>query len=87
MDSVIIPTHDRRHLVLRLLSALARQRVEPGAFEVIVVVDGASDGTAEALRSEHWPFPLRVVEQPRWSGSRPQSRRGGRDRRVLRLPG
>jgi peptidoglycan/xylan/chitin deacetylase (PgdA/CDA1 family) len=45
--SVVIPTRDRRHLVLRTLeSALAQQDVE---LEVVVVDDGSRDGTAEAL--------------------------------------
>jgi len=65
MLTVIIPTHERRDLVLRLLEALGRQRIEAGAFDVVVVVDGATDDTAEALRSAHWPFALRVIEQPR----------------------
>lgn len=65
MLTVIIPTHDRHHLVLRLLSALARQHVAPGSFEVVVVVDGATDATAQALRAARWPFALRVIEQPR----------------------
>jgi glycosyltransferase involved in cell wall biosynthesis len=64
MMSVVIPTRDRRPLVLRLLSALARQCVEPGSFDVVVVADGATDDTAETLRSERWPFALQVIEQP-----------------------
>ncbi len=59
--SVVIPTHERRHLVRRSVLALAEQVFED--FEVIVVDDGSSDGTAPALRSLSVPFALRVVEQ------------------------
>ncbi len=60
--SVIIPTYQRRGLVLRSLRALAQQEFK-GNFEVIVVVDGSTDGTANALRELMTPFPLTVLEQ------------------------
>jgi glycosyltransferase involved in cell wall biosynthesis len=60
--SIIIPTYERRDLVAANVSALASQQFE-GRFEVIVIVDGATDGTAEALRRLTLPFPLTVVEQ------------------------
>jgi glycosyltransferase involved in cell wall biosynthesis len=61
--SVIIPTFQRRDLVAANVAALARQEFA-GGFEVIVVVDGSTDGTAETLRALRVPFPLRVVDQP-----------------------
>jgi glycosyltransferase involved in cell wall biosynthesis/peptidoglycan/xylan/chitin deacetylase (PgdA/CDA1 family) len=60
--SIVIPTYERRDMVVRTVTALERQ-VE-GEFEVIVVVDGSTDGTAEALRRLSLSFPLTVVEQP-----------------------
>ena len=61
--SVVIPTYQRRELVLQAVRAFARQDFA-GAFEVIVVVDGSRDGSAEALRALDMPFPLTVIEQP-----------------------
>lgn len=63
--SVVVPTHDRREALLRTLDALAwQQRVDLAELEVVVVADGCSDGTAEAIRERAWPFALQLVEQP-----------------------
>jgi glycosyltransferase involved in cell wall biosynthesis len=61
--SVIIPTYQRRDLVVSTVCALARQEYG-GTFEVVVVVDGSSDNSASALRALDLPFPLTVLEQP-----------------------
>ncbi len=61
--SVVIPTYQRRDVVVESVRALARQTFE-GGFEVVVVVDGSTDGSAEALRSLRTPFPLTVLEHP-----------------------
>jgi glycosyltransferase involved in cell wall biosynthesis/peptidoglycan/xylan/chitin deacetylase (PgdA/CDA1 family) len=60
--SVVIPTYQRRDLVVRTVKAFAHQEFQ-GSFEVIVVVDGSRDGTARALRQLTVPFPLTVLEQ------------------------
>jgi homopolymeric O-antigen transport system permease protein len=74
--SVIIPTYQRRNLALAALESLRHQDVaEP--FEVIVVVDGSTDGTAEALQKlEHLPFELTVLEQPKNLGLASARNRG-----------
>lgn len=59
--SIVIPTHQRRDIVRRNVSALARQVQKD--FEVVVVDDGSSDGTAPALRRLNVRFPLTVIEQ------------------------
>jgi peptidoglycan/xylan/chitin deacetylase (PgdA/CDA1 family)/glycosyltransferase involved in cell wall biosynthesis len=59
--SIVIPTYQRRETVVRTVAALDRQVHRD--FEVIVVDDGSTDGTAAALRSLSVPFPLTVLEQ------------------------
>jgi len=61
--SVVVPTFQRRDLVLLLLSALEKQSWD-GPFEAVVVVDGSTDGTVDALYRLDPPFPLRIVSQP-----------------------
>ena len=47
--SVLIPTYGRGPALGRLLGGLAAQTLAPYAFEVIVVDDGSSDGSADGL--------------------------------------
>jgi GT2 family glycosyltransferase len=54
-STVIICTHNRAHLLKRVLKSITRQTLKPEQFEVIVVDDGSSDDTAsvcECLRKE-----------------------------------
>jgi len=63
--SVAIPTHDRRELVtLAVQSALAQTRAP---LEVIVLADGCTDGTAQALHALG-DARVRVVELPKGPG-------------------
>jgi glycosyltransferase involved in cell wall biosynthesis len=50
--SVIIPTHDRRALVVQAVRSLLAQDYPAALLEIIVVADRCTDGTIEALRSD-----------------------------------
>lgn len=54
--SVVVPTHDTRDITLRCLASL-QPWADEGA-EVVLVDDGSSDGTAEAVRER---FPMAKV--------------------------
>ena len=62
--SVIIPTFRRRQLVEIALHALAEQSMSPADYEVNVIVDGSTDGTAELLAAAAPAYRLRGVLQP-----------------------
>lgn len=61
--SIIVPTYQRRDLVCESLETLGALKYV-GAIEIIVVVDGSTDGTAAALGQLNLPFPMRIIEQP-----------------------
>jgi glycosyltransferase involved in cell wall biosynthesis len=60
--SIIIPTYNGAHKILNLLSGLEQQSTMPD--EVIVVVDGSTDGTADLLRKTNFKFHnFNLIEQ------------------------
>ena len=61
--TVLIPTRDRRDLVLGAIESAREQTVQ--AAEILVVDDGSTDGTAEAIRAlEAMGTPVRIVPGP-----------------------
>lgn len=50
MLSVVIPTRDRRGVLLETLRSLTAQDAPKGGFELVVVDNGSTDGTADAVR-------------------------------------
>ena len=60
--SVVVPTFNRRDIVCRSVAILLRQDFPSTDYEIIVVVDGSTDGTAAALTSLNPPH-FRVIEQ------------------------
>ncbi|MFL5884584.1 MAG: glycosyltransferase family 2 protein [Thermoleophilaceae bacterium] len=61
--SVCVATYNRAEPLANLLGVFAGQSYPPDRFEVVVVVDGSTDGTAERARSLELPYELRVFEQ------------------------
>jgi GT2 family glycosyltransferase/uncharacterized membrane protein YvlD (DUF360 family) len=62
--SVMVPTHNRRSAVSRLLVALEDQDYPLDQLEIIVVADGCTDDTADVLSRYRGPLSLRVMQQP-----------------------
>ena len=60
--SVVIPTYNRAHLLVRALESVLRQTAPPG--EMIVVDDGSNDSTAEIVR-EKFPEVIYVNQANR----------------------
>jgi GT2 family glycosyltransferase len=61
--AVVVPTHQRKHSLARVLDGLSRQTCPEGLFTVVVICDGCTDGTAEMLHGSRYPFRLEVIEQ------------------------
>ena len=61
LTSVIIPTHNRRALVREAVASVLAQR--GATFELIVVDDGSTDGSAAALEAE-FGSALQVIRTP-----------------------
>jgi peptidoglycan/xylan/chitin deacetylase (PgdA/CDA1 family)/glycosyltransferase involved in cell wall biosynthesis len=60
--SVVIPTFNRRHVLERTLPSLLAQEFPPKEYEVIVVVDGSTDGTTQTFRDWKHACSLRILE-------------------------
>lgn len=76
--SVIIPTYQRCQKLRQSLDSLARQTAPADTFEVIVVVDGSSDGTIAMLQSYAAPYTLRWLVQDH-AGQAAACNRGSRE--------
>jgi peptidoglycan/xylan/chitin deacetylase (PgdA/CDA1 family)/glycosyltransferase involved in cell wall biosynthesis len=62
--SVVMTTFNRRSALERTLPTLLRQDFPSTDGEIVVVVDGSTDGTLEFLRCLKSPFRLKVLSQP-----------------------
>jgi len=60
--SVVVPTYNRIDVLPEVLAALDRQVAAP-PFEIVVVDDGSTDGTAERLAALALARPLSVLRQ------------------------
>ena len=61
--SIVVPTYNRQRILSRTLPSLLGQQGVEGKYEVIVVVDGSTDGTLEMLNRPGWGTRLRVMTQ------------------------
>jgi len=61
--SVVIATYNRAAQLRTCLDALARQDDVAGVFEVVVVMDGSTDGTRQLLADYRAPYPVRAIYQ------------------------
>ena len=61
--SVVIPTYNRRLVLERTLPTLFAQKFSDSKYEIIVVIDGSTDGTAKFLGRLKPPCALQVLEQ------------------------
>ena len=59
--SVIIPTYNRREVILECLRDLDRQTLAPERMEIVVIDDGSPDGTLEAVRAAAAGMAVRVI--------------------------
>jgi glycosyltransferase involved in cell wall biosynthesis len=61
--SVVIPTYNRKDMLLKCLAALEKQTVLPSEFEVVIVDDGSTDGAEETLAAHRFSFPIEFSRQ------------------------
>ena len=62
--TVAIASRNRRDPLRHTLLSLAEQEHRGSRFEVVTVLDGSTDGSADMARGLDVPYELRVVEQP-----------------------
>lgn len=68
--SLVIPTYNSKELLVPCLVSLNHQRLdEPDEFEVVLVDDGSTDGTGEAVDALELNYPVRRVYLPRTGSS------------------
>ncbi len=62
--SVLIPSHQRCEALRRVLLSLTEQSADAADFEVVVSIDGSTDGSEEMAVSLEVPYELRVTAGP-----------------------
>jgi len=81
--TVIVPTYNQAGSVGLCLTSLLAQTVPAGSYEILVVDDGSTDGTPEALGG--FSAPLRVVRLPENRGRSAARNAGIREARAEQI--
>jgi glycosyltransferase involved in cell wall biosynthesis len=71
--TIVIPTFQRRDTLCAAIEAIC-QISYAGEVDIVVVVDGSTDGSAEAVSEIKCPFPLNVVSQANAGAARARNR-------------
>ncbi|WP_084508397.1 glycosyltransferase family A protein [Mesorhizobium sp. WSM3224] len=61
--SALLTTHNRAHLLPRVLGGLQNQTLDQSAFEIVAIDDGSIDDTLEILAGWTNRLPLRIFHQ------------------------
>jgi GT2 family glycosyltransferase len=80
LASVIIPTRDRRELLVELLDALGKQTVPRDRFEVIIADDGSAEPAYDLATDDGW---VRISPGPPLSEYAARNRAAGEARAQL----
>ncbi|MCL6613778.1 MAG: glycosyltransferase [Firmicutes bacterium] len=89
LASVVIPTYNRREYLLRCLRSLFAQTVDPSLYEIVIIDDGSTDGTREAVEEirDEAPCPLIYIWQENSGRARARNKgiRAARGRYIIFL--
>lgn len=61
--SVIIPTYNGGWVLHRAIEAMRAQDADPDRYEIIIVDDGSTDGSADGLDGRRGPAAVRLIRQ------------------------
>jgi dolichol-phosphate hexosyltransferase len=65
--SIVMPVYNEQETIARAIDAVLTSGAA-GSFELIVVDDGSTDGTADLLRNGEWPDRVRLLSHERNRG-------------------